>query len=83
MHILLAIAGIGIALAAIASPGGTDRLGRVAYWLGNLVALGLLVMAWQTYQSAYADSRVTGFFVVLAGGAWLIGVAIRYVLAGD
>jgi hypothetical protein len=82
MHFLLAVAGIGIALVAIASPGGTDRLGRVAYWLGNLVALGLLGMAWMANQAAYADSRVTGLFVVLAAGAWAIGAAIRYVISG-
>lgn len=60
-----------------------SRLGKVLYWLGCGVAVLLLLLAAVIVLDPGNDAPFwIGCYIALAVGAWLLGRAARYILAG-
>jgi hypothetical protein len=62
------------------------RLGNVLYWLGCVIAFGILaidIAEWFAEGRTHPDGVFVFFaFAAIAFIAWLIGRACRYVLSG-
>lgn len=62
------------------------RIGNVLYWLGCIVAGLITILAVGMYLAETHNKSeallVSGFILIFAVAAWLIGRACRYVLAG-
>jgi hypothetical protein len=59
-----------------------ERLGNVVYWTGSGIAVLFLFLTALHLVSKQGDLFLTILFAVVAVVAWLIGWALRYVLAG-
>lgn len=66
------------------------RLGRVLYWLFNILAVAILLWPggnpWEFLTGSLGPSESnweTTISIIAAIGAWLIGRTCRYVLAGE
>ena len=56
------------------------RLGDVLYWAGTIIAA--LAIGLGVYVLNYGDQFVAGVLIIFGILCWLLGRAIRYVLAG-
>lgn len=57
------------------------RLGVVLDWLCTAVAVGVLRMAYATYDRPNTGGMSGGALVGIAAATWLFGKALRFILA--
>jgi hypothetical protein len=60
-----------------------QRLGHVLGWTGNIVALPLIALGLYGFSQPAGDAFVRGAAIGLGIIAFLIGRALRYILAGS
>lgn len=60
-----------------------QRLGHVLGWTGNVIALPLIALGLYGFSQAAGDAFVKGAAIGLGVIAFLIGRALRYILAGS
>lgn len=59
------------------------RLGNVLYWLGSGIAAILFVLsAYMAIELNWNDKPTALGFLIAAVASWLLGRALRYILAG-
>jgi hypothetical protein len=59
-----------------------ERLGNVLYWTGCGAAGLTALVGFLVVHKDHSDAGEFIFFAVVAGGFWLVGRALQYILSG-